>query len=223
MKVGFFIVWFLVVVLCLIGIFALASEGVRVHFCGNEHELEFQKQLVEDLRNQLAAQNKVNLTNFALARDLNVVDVRKRASRFIREGLLGNAQIVGWEIYARTTTSTTPLGPKIGHTDKNPALAAFLSFLIPGLGQLYAGETTRGIIMLIIAFIVFPVFAILGITFLLAVLGDPPLFLRNPELFLLVLLLISALSILYIIFFIFAIVDAAYIASRGYGIYIMPL
>ncbi|MFQ6056436.1 MAG: hypothetical protein ACE5J3_10705, partial [Methanosarcinales archaeon] len=40
--------------------------------------------------------------------------------------------------------------PKI--SEKNPVLAAVLS-IIPGLGQIYLGEVTRGIIFLIIALI----------------------------------------------------------------------
>src|SRR3954452_17168674 len=31
-------------------------------------------------------------------------------------------------------------------TDRSPALAAILSFLFPGLGQIYAGRTRRGLL-----------------------------------------------------------------------------
>lgn len=36
---------------------------------------------------------------------------------------------------------------------KNPFLAAFLSFLIPGLGQIYAGKIIMGIVLIIVALI----------------------------------------------------------------------
>lgn len=36
----------------------------------------------------------------------------------------------------------------------NPILAAILSFLIPGLGQAYAGDIKKGIIFFIIAIVV---------------------------------------------------------------------
>ncbi|AUB55217.1 MULTISPECIES: hypothetical protein [Methanobacterium] len=36
---------------------------------------------------------------------------------------------------------------------KNPIIAAILSFLIPGLGEIYAGKTMMGIILVIIAII----------------------------------------------------------------------
>lgn len=36
---------------------------------------------------------------------------------------------------------------------KNPFLAAFLSFLIPGLGQIYTGKIMMGIILIIAALI----------------------------------------------------------------------
>ena len=35
----------------------------------------------------------------------------------------------------------------------NPILAAIISFILPGIGQIYAGATTKGIIMFIIAII----------------------------------------------------------------------
>jgi TM2 domain-containing membrane protein YozV len=37
--------------------------------------------------------------------------------------------------------------------EKNPILAAFLSFLIPGLGEIYAGKISVGIGLIILAFI----------------------------------------------------------------------
>jgi TM2 domain-containing membrane protein YozV len=36
---------------------------------------------------------------------------------------------------------------------KNPFLAAFLSFLIPGLGQIYDGKIMMGVILVIVALI----------------------------------------------------------------------
>ena len=36
---------------------------------------------------------------------------------------------------------------------KHPALAAFLSFLLPGLGQIYTGKIMMGIMLVIIAVI----------------------------------------------------------------------
>jgi TM2 domain-containing membrane protein YozV len=36
---------------------------------------------------------------------------------------------------------------------KNPFLSAFLSFLIPGLGQIYTGKIMRGIVLIIAALI----------------------------------------------------------------------
>jgi len=51
--------------------------------------------------------------------------------------------------------------------DKNPALAAVLSFLVVGLGEVYAGKPQRGIVLFIAcvifamtSFLVLPVFAI---------------------------------------------------------------
>jgi TM2 domain-containing membrane protein YozV len=38
-------------------------------------------------------------------------------------------------------------------TQKNPALAAILSFLIPGLGQIYNGEVGKGIIIFVVQII----------------------------------------------------------------------
>ena len=49
--------------------------------------------------------------------------------------------------------------------DKNPILAAFLSFLIPGLGEIYVGKISMGILLIILSFIlstatiVFSIFA----------------------------------------------------------------
>lgn len=37
---------------------------------------------------------------------------------------------------------------------KNPILAAFLSFLLPGLGQIYVGKILFGIGLIVLAFIV---------------------------------------------------------------------
>lgn len=37
---------------------------------------------------------------------------------------------------------------------RNPILAAFLSFLLPGLGQIYAGKLAWGIMLIILAFII---------------------------------------------------------------------
>ncbi len=37
----------------------------------------------------------------------------------------------------------------------NPIVAAVASFIIPGIGQIYVGETQKGIIFLVIAIILF--------------------------------------------------------------------
>jgi TM2 domain-containing membrane protein YozV len=37
---------------------------------------------------------------------------------------------------------------------KNPVLAAFLSFLVPGMGQIYAGKILFGIGLIILSFII---------------------------------------------------------------------
>jgi TM2 domain-containing membrane protein YozV len=41
-------------------------------------------------------------------------------------------------------------------TNKNPILAAVLSFIFPGLGQIYCGKIARGIVILFTAWLVFP-------------------------------------------------------------------
>ena|SRR3990167_2147284 len=45
---------------------------------------------------------------------------------------------------------------KLIKTDKNPILAAVLSFIIPGLGQIYCGKIARGIVILFTAWLVIP-------------------------------------------------------------------
>jgi TM2 domain-containing membrane protein YozV/RNA polymerase subunit RPABC4/transcription elongation factor Spt4 len=40
--------------------------------------------------------------------------------------------------------------PQMMYQQKNPALAAFLSFIIVGLGQIYNGEFAKGILLLLI-------------------------------------------------------------------------
>ncbi len=37
---------------------------------------------------------------------------------------------------------------------KNPVLAAFLSFLLPGMGQIYVGKTLFGIGLIVLSFII---------------------------------------------------------------------
>ena len=53
----------------------------------------------------------------------------------------------------------------------NPILAAIISFLIPGIGQMYAGDIKRGAIFLVIAIVILLIrnFAnpIIGIAFLI--------------------------------------------------------
>jgi hypothetical protein len=44
--------------------------------------------------------------------------------------------------------------PKKRSNKKNPILAAFLSFIIPGAGQMYEQEIRKGIIYLIISIVV---------------------------------------------------------------------
>lgn len=47
---------------------------------------------------------------------------------------------------------TIPCGG--GLMAKNPILAAFLSFLLPGMGQIYAGKTLFGLGLIVLTFIV---------------------------------------------------------------------
>ena len=35
----------------------------------------------------------------------------------------------------------------------NPILAAILSFILPGIGQIYAGDTQKGIIFIVVAIV----------------------------------------------------------------------
>lgn len=51
-------------------------------------------------------------------------------------------------------------------TEKNPGLAAVLSFLIPGLGQVYNGHILQGILLLII-YIIALSSLVVGIGFIL--------------------------------------------------------
>jgi len=37
---------------------------------------------------------------------------------------------------------------------KNPILAAFLSFLLPGMGQIYVGKILFGLFLILLAFII---------------------------------------------------------------------
>jgi TM2 domain-containing membrane protein YozV len=37
---------------------------------------------------------------------------------------------------------------------KNPILAAFLSFLLPGMGQIYVGKILFGLLLILLAFII---------------------------------------------------------------------
>lgn len=43
----------------------------------------------------------------------------------------------------------------LGLETKNSGLAIFLSFIIPGLGQLYAGKVVRGVTMLLLTFVIY--------------------------------------------------------------------
>jgi TM2 domain-containing membrane protein YozV len=44
----------------------------------------------------------------------------------------------------------------------NPIIAAIISFIIPGLGQIIAGESKKGIILLIIAIVLYALFFVAG-------------------------------------------------------------
>lgn len=44
----------------------------------------------------------------------------------------------------------------------NPILATIISFIIPGLGQIIAGEGKKGIILLIIAIILYALYFVAG-------------------------------------------------------------
>ena len=48
---------------------------------------------------------------------------------------------------------------------KDPILAAILSFIIPGVGQIYVGATTRGVAYIILAIIFYILFIIPGVIF----------------------------------------------------------
>lgn len=37
---------------------------------------------------------------------------------------------------------------------KNPILAAFLSFLLPGMGQIYVGKILFGLLLILLAFVI---------------------------------------------------------------------
>jgi len=55
---------------------------------------------------------------------------------------------------------------------KDPILAAILSFIIPGVGQIYVGATTRGVVYIILAIILYLLFIIPGVIFAIYALYD---------------------------------------------------
>lgn len=63
------------------------------------------------------------------------------------------------EIDKDKPTEEESISPRSDSNEKNPILAAFLSFIIPGAGQIYNREITKGIIYLIISIIV-PILAL---------------------------------------------------------------
>ncbi|MEX0569328.1 MAG: zinc-ribbon domain-containing protein, partial [Candidatus Njordarchaeota archaeon] len=55
---------------------------------------------------------------------------------------------------------------------KDPILAAILSFILPGIGQIYVGATTRGVVYIILAIILYALFIIPGIIFAIYTMYD---------------------------------------------------
>jgi len=77
---------------------------------------------------------------------------------------------------------------------KVPVLAAFLSFIIPGAGQMYNEEVEKGVIYLIIS-IVIPIIALY-------------LLYENENESLVITIFASLMLIIYIIFYIYIVIDA---------------
>ncbi len=92
---------------------------------------------------------------------------------------------------------------------KSPMLAGFLSFLAPGVGQMYAGKSTRGAWILAAAIIFYNLNSIFLPVFVEAN-PDPAVFWKHwlPR-------LLHGIGAVYaIIFWIWAIADAAQIANK---------
>lgn len=87
--------------------------------------------------------------------------------------------------------------PKEGSNIKIPILAAFLSFIIPGAGQMYNQEIRKGIIYLIISIVV-PIMA-LGLLY------------ENKNMY--IAIFANLILIAYLIFYIYIIVEAYRIAK----------
>ncbi len=64
----------------------------------------------------------------------------------------GNRFVDGFEETARRAADAFRASPG----QRSPALAAFLSFVIPGLGQLYNGEGLKGFVLFITSIFVLP-------------------------------------------------------------------
>lgn len=101
--------------------------------------------------------------------------------RASNDGGIRKCRVCGWELYPgetrcsrcgaefiRSGDKTLPVTPW-GSTvigSKSSFLGAFLSFLIPGIGTIYAGRVERGILLLLGAIILVPI-----VCFLLMVVG----------------------------------------------------
>lgn len=60
-------------------------------------------------------------------------------------GALPNSQVLGrFDVPARSADLTEPLLPEEGEGTKSPALAVAYSLLLPGMGELYAGDYSTG-------------------------------------------------------------------------------
>lgn len=59
------------------------------------------------------------------------------------------------------TNNTRTCEPEIVQNEKNPGLAAVLSFLVIGLGQIYNGEIAKGLILLVISYICLALFILI--------------------------------------------------------------
>lgn len=89
------------------------------------------------------------------------------------------------------------ISPKPGSNKKNPILAAFLSFLVPGTGQMYNREIRKGIIYLLISIFV-PIVAL-------------SLLYENENMT--IAIFANIIMIIYIVIYIYIIVDAYKIAK----------
>ncbi len=104
-----------------------------------------------------------------------------------------------------TSSSSSPvLSPTITISQKEPWLAALLSFIFPGIGHIYAGKVGRGISIMILL-LGLPVFLFFASISLMITMGFSPAFL-------IIFFMMSAMF--YVIGFVLNIYDAYMIATR---------